>query len=221
MPDRRALLTEREREIVAGEADVSDAYRYQTISRVRSRFGRLDDDLAALEAHGELADELRAKVCGSGSGPENDTRDSRPASERRESAQERSVEEADPQNLPAETDSSTDSPASEQPDENAAGSSDSLDWPANKDSMECMNAAAGAQNYIYNHGTATKSEIVKNIMPEYPVGYNADAALEKLESGDRYRGAWWRRVVKPALESDDDIEKPGPGGSEWRYVGSE
>lgn len=221
MPDRRALLTEREREIVAGEADVSDSYRYQTISRVRSRFSRLDDDLAALEAHGELADELRAKVCGSGSGPENDTTDSRPASERRESAQERSVEEDDPQHVPTETDSGTDSPASEEPDENVAGGSDSLDWPANKNSIECLNAAAGAQNYIYNHDTATKSEIVKNVMPEYPVGYDVDAALEKLESGDRYRGAWWRRVVKPALESDEDIEKPGPGGSEWRYVGSE
>lgn len=63
MAERRALLTEREREIVAGEADVSDSYRYQTISRVRSRFDQLDDDLAALEAHGDLLDELREVVC--------------------------------------------------------------------------------------------------------------------------------------------------------------
>ena len=61
--ERRALLTDREREIVAGEADVSDSYRYQTISRVRRRFERLEDDLEALEAHGELADELRGIVC--------------------------------------------------------------------------------------------------------------------------------------------------------------
>ena len=63
MADRRALLTDREREIVANEADVSDEYRYQTISRVRSRFEKLEGDLAALEAHGDLADELRTKVC--------------------------------------------------------------------------------------------------------------------------------------------------------------
>ncbi|WP_251341971.1 hypothetical protein [Haloplanus halophilus] len=63
MADRRALLTDREREIVAGEADVSDSYRYQTISRVRARFKRLDGDLEALEKHGELADELREVVC--------------------------------------------------------------------------------------------------------------------------------------------------------------
>jgi hypothetical protein len=63
MTDRRALLTDREREIVAGDADVSDSYRYQTISRVRARFDRLDDDLKALEAHGDLAGELRERVC--------------------------------------------------------------------------------------------------------------------------------------------------------------
>lgn len=59
---RRALLTDREREIVSGDADVSDSYRYQTVSRVRARFRRLDDDLAALEAHGDLADELREEI---------------------------------------------------------------------------------------------------------------------------------------------------------------
>lgn len=63
MADRRALLTDREREIVAGDADVSDSYRYQTTSRVRKRFERLDGDLDALEAHGDLLDELREEVC--------------------------------------------------------------------------------------------------------------------------------------------------------------
>lgn len=43
--------------------DVSDSYRYQTISRVRKRFERLDGDLDALEAHGDLLDELREVVC--------------------------------------------------------------------------------------------------------------------------------------------------------------
>ena len=67
MTDRRALLTEREREIVSGDADdVNDDYRYQTISRIRSRMQQLEDDLEALEAHGDLADELRAIVCEDG-----------------------------------------------------------------------------------------------------------------------------------------------------------
>lgn len=63
MADRRALLTDREREIISGEADVSDEYRYQTISRVRKRMQRLEDDLEALDAHGDLGDELREIVC--------------------------------------------------------------------------------------------------------------------------------------------------------------
>ena len=66
MPDSRALLTDREREIVSGEADVKDNYRYQTISRVRARFRRLDADLEALRKHGDLLDELREAVCEDG-----------------------------------------------------------------------------------------------------------------------------------------------------------
>jgi hypothetical protein len=63
MAERRALLTEREREIVAGDADVSDSYRYQTISRVRKRLDRLEADMEAMDGHGSLADEVREKVC--------------------------------------------------------------------------------------------------------------------------------------------------------------
>lgn len=60
---RRALLTDREREIVGGHADVTDEYRYQTVSRVRKRLQRLDRDIEAMENHGELADELRNIIC--------------------------------------------------------------------------------------------------------------------------------------------------------------
>jgi len=63
MSNGRALLTDREREIVSSEADVDDPYRYQTISRVRQRFSQLEDDLEAMEKHGELADEVREIIC--------------------------------------------------------------------------------------------------------------------------------------------------------------
>lgn len=59
----RALLTDREREIVSNEAEVDNDYRYQTISRVRKRFDRLESDIEAFEEHGDLADELRQIVC--------------------------------------------------------------------------------------------------------------------------------------------------------------
>jgi len=62
--ERRALMTEREREIISGEADdVTDSYRYQTVSRIRARLQHLEDDLNALEAHGDLGEELREIVC--------------------------------------------------------------------------------------------------------------------------------------------------------------
>jgi len=59
----RAMLTDREREIISDKAGVTDDYRYQTISRVRQRFDRLDADLEAFEAHGDLAEEFREVVC--------------------------------------------------------------------------------------------------------------------------------------------------------------
>ncbi|NHN40529.1 hypothetical protein G9C85_02605 [Halorubellus sp. JP-L1] len=73
MADRRALLTDREREIISGEdEDISDDYRYQTISRIRKRLDRLEGDLEALDAHGDLGDELRDIVCNGGEDAESE-----------------------------------------------------------------------------------------------------------------------------------------------------
>lgn len=61
----RGLMTDREREILLGEADVSDKYHGVVVTRVRKRINRLkEDELEALEAHASLADELRDGVCG-------------------------------------------------------------------------------------------------------------------------------------------------------------
>ena len=60
----RAILTPREREIIRGEADVSDSYYYRVVSRVREKVGRLESDLNVLEeSHSALAIELREAVC--------------------------------------------------------------------------------------------------------------------------------------------------------------
>jgi len=61
----RALLTEREREIISGEADVTDNYRYKVQSIVRNRIRKhLGDDVEFLEEHFEEAYELAVKeVC--------------------------------------------------------------------------------------------------------------------------------------------------------------
>lgn len=60
----RAILTAREREILRGEADVSDNYYYRVVSRVREKIKRLNHDLETLDAnHQKLATELRETVC--------------------------------------------------------------------------------------------------------------------------------------------------------------
>jgi hypothetical protein len=60
----RGLLTDREREIIQGEADVSDDYRYRVASRIRNKIDRIDDDVEILEDNrSDLLEELRDVVC--------------------------------------------------------------------------------------------------------------------------------------------------------------
>lgn len=66
MPEKeyRAILTAREQEILSGEADVSDGYRFRVIARVRNKIERLESDLDILdEYHDTLGDEMREVVC--------------------------------------------------------------------------------------------------------------------------------------------------------------
>ncbi|EJN58006.1 hypothetical protein [Halogranum rubrum] len=58
----RGLLTEREREALAGDA--SDSYHRKTRSYVRTRIDKLEDDVEILEEHHpDLLEELREVVC--------------------------------------------------------------------------------------------------------------------------------------------------------------
>lgn len=60
----RGLLTNREREIISGEAEVSDNYRYRVISRVRTKFENVGKDVEILaENREDLLEELREIVC--------------------------------------------------------------------------------------------------------------------------------------------------------------
>lgn len=91
---------------------------------------------------------------------------------------------------------------------------DGLDLPAGVDEQEAHAAIEAAAAHIDEREGASMREIVTAVMPDHPLGYD----VPDLESGDRYRGAWWRRVVKPGLERRDDVAKPQPGQSEWRSV---
>ena len=63
MSGYRGLLTDREREVLSGTADVASNYVYQIRSRVREKIERLAADVEILdEHHGDLAAELRVAV---------------------------------------------------------------------------------------------------------------------------------------------------------------
>ena len=60
----RGLLTEREREILQDEADVSENYRYRVISRIRTKIENIDQDVEILsKAREDVLEELREVVC--------------------------------------------------------------------------------------------------------------------------------------------------------------
>jgi len=64
MNDGRSLLTNREREILAGDADVSDNYRYKVQSVARQRVRGIADDVDTLREHEpEIFNELQEIVC--------------------------------------------------------------------------------------------------------------------------------------------------------------
>lgn len=92
------------------------------------------------------------------------------------------------------------------------------DLPATVDPEDGREAILAARDYLQAHGSGSKGEIVRSVMLDHPLGYDPDSALAKLESGERYRGAWWRRVVKPGLEAIDDVEKPPRGAANWTAV---
>jgi hypothetical protein len=181
MTDRRALLTDREREIVAGEADVSDSYRYQTISRVRSRLDRLAGDIDALEAHGELADELREQVCDRS---DRDA-DTQPATDRRESGETGSKEQASESDVPSAT-----------PADDLAGVVDRVAdrWDNTDARIDARKEAALAVlKYAREHGSVSKQEAKENVEPNHSV------------DGQNPR-TWYRKNVRPVLKNADLIE---------------
>jgi hypothetical protein len=94
-----------------------------------------------------------------------------------------------------------------------------VDFPGGRDRDECVAVVYAARDYIKNHGGATKQDLVENVMPDYPLGYDVDKALGKIDAGDRYRGSWWRKIVKPGLKALDDVQTPPQGASTWRFTG--
>ena len=202
----RALLTDAEREALAGER--SDSYRYKTRSYLKRRIEKLEQDAEVLAEHApDLLADIQTAVDGSDTHPPREPRDSA---------------ESPPE--PAADQSPTDTPATPTPAEDASPDTqpfDSVDLPAGKDREQCVEAINAAREFLQEQGPATMREIVPAVHPDHPLGYDVDAALAKVEAGERYRGAWWRRIVKPGLEAAEDVQTPSTGQSEYRYTGAD
>jgi hypothetical protein len=89
------------------------------------------------------------------------------------------------------------------------------DVPNRIDDEQARATIRAAIEFIEENNGATKRELVENVMPDHPLGYE----LPELAEGERFRGAWYRRVVKPGLSKSEKIKKPKPSESTWRYVG--
>lgn len=62
--ERRAILTDREREILLSDGeDISDNYYGVVVTRARQKIEKIEEDLPALKQHPTLARELRDVVC--------------------------------------------------------------------------------------------------------------------------------------------------------------
>lgn len=125
-----------------------------------------------------------------------------------ESGQQRREEPAPPQPEPAAAG------GEESPETDVEDALDAVDFPSGRDREECVDAVRAAYEYLQSEGPATMRDFVGDVMPDHPVGYD----VPDLEPGERYRGAWWRKVVKPGLQALPDVESPPRGASEWRLT---
>lgn len=91
-----------------------------------------------------------------------------------------------------------------------------VDFPAGRDRQECEAAVLAAAEYIRAEGGAMMRELVQEVGLD--AGHDCGYDLPDLEPGERYRGGWWRSIVRPGLEALPDVEPPAPGGSEWKPV---
>jgi hypothetical protein len=90
-----------------------------------------------------------------------------------------------------------------------------VEFPSSRDREDCVQAVRAAYEYLQREGSGTMRDFVRDVMPEHPVGYD----VPDLKPGERYRGAWWRKVVKPGLEALPDVESPSRGASDWTISG--
>ena len=88
-----------------------------------------------------------------------------------------------------------------------------LDFPRGVVRDDAIEAIEAAAQYLKVERQATMREIVTEISAEHPLKYGP----QEVDEGERYRGAWWRRVVKKGLEAHPNVSKPDGGRRAWEW----
>lgn len=174
--DYRAILTDREKEIIAGSADVSDSYRYRVVTRVRKKIERLGRDLELLDEHHDtLGDELREAVDADGAAiTQGDGADGAIT------AADETADES-----PADPDKSE--PVRAEDDLTAAVERVADDWEGTSEKLEARRQAAQAVlEYVRENGTVSQKEAKQEVYPENPVP-------------NQNEKTWYEKNIRPVL----------------------
>lgn len=95
-----------------------------------------------------------------------------------------------------------------------------LSFPGGVDHEDGVEAILAARDFLREQGPASMKEIVTSVGPDHPLKYDPP---EEIDTGERFRGSWWRKVVKPGLEALDDVEAPNTdeGETDWVFKGGQ
>jgi hypothetical protein len=203
----RGLLTEREREILAGEADVSDNYRYRVVSRVRTKIENVGDDVDVLaQNRNDLLEELREVVCQDAESigiAESDSSGEHPPDDSRR--------EREPE--PSQPEQSAD--VVREAAEEAVERNWKQSWEGHEEGA--VEALVGLHDRLAELPDGQQRGDFLEMYSEYQGPYPIDEDDEEPSE----RGGWWRHFVRECLEELPGVERYGQNGRKWRYTGAD
>lgn len=208
----RGLLTDREREILAGEADVSDNYRYRVVSRVRTKIENIEQDVAILaESREDLLTELREAVCSDAgsvdiaAGDSSDTQTGDGHTGGSAPERERELEPApEPESEPEPESHPLREAAETAVDQNWKGS-----WEGRRE--DAVRDLLGLFDWLADQDGAKQKGDFLEQYPEFAGPYPS----EEFPQAGTKKGGWWRHYVSECLEDIPGVERFGQNGRRW------
>lgn len=82
-------------------------------------------------------------------------------------------------------------------------------------------AVEAAAQHLEREGQATKKDFLREVALDHPAGFSTDAMeayLDENHARDDYEGAWWRKVVRPALTQYPEYGEPQYLGGPHRWT---